>query len=264
MRPVLSPVITSRLEKAAIDNGFDRECALVDGWLSFASTQCPMQIWLSAIGDDAYLVAVSQANVAFALSDHSVVPSIPLPQGAVACLGVLDIPALHHLVRRSFQLSKTLPDEPLHVFQRQTRSLPTTTEAERMVVQRIGQDVFRDALIEYWTGACAVTGIDLKPALRASHMKPWSECESDADRLNVFNGLLLVANLDALFDRGLISFENSGRILISSHVSVQCQDQLHLTSSMRVRWLSGQHLPYLTWHREHLFEKANVRGGLKR
>lgn len=122
-----------------------------------------------------------------------------------------------------------------------------------MVVQRVGQDIFRNALIEYWAGACAVTGIGLEPVLRASHMKPWSQCDSDAERLNVFNGLLLVANLDALFDRGLISFEDGGCMLMSPQLSGETRDELHLSSSMRLRWINDEHLLYVRWHRVHLF-----------
>lgn len=256
MKSDLSPVIVSRLEKVAIDNGFDRELLPVGDWLGFASTQSPMKIWLSVSESYKYSAAISQSNVAAALSDFRVVGVELLPQGAVACLAAADVPTLHHLVRRAFQLSKTLPDEPLHVFERQTRSLPKTTEAERLVAQRIGQDIFRDALIDYWSGACAVTGIKLKPVLRASHMKPWSQCDCDAERLNVFNGILLVANLDALFDRGLISFDDSGKILIASDVSAECREQLHIDPSMHLRWVASEHLDYLRWHREGLYERA--------
>lgn len=253
MKTDLSPVIVSRLEKVAIDNGFDRELPPVGDWQAFASTQCPLKIWLSVSESATYSAAISQSNVAAALSDYRAVGAESLPQGAVACLSVVDVPGLHHLVRRAFQLSKTLPDEPLHVFERQTRSLPKTTEAERLVSQRIGQDIFRDALIDYWAGACAVTGIELTPVLRASHMKPWSRCESDAERMNVFNGILLVANLDALFDRGLISFDDSGTLLVSPHISKESQQQLHLNNSLRLRWVANEHLNYLRWHRDSLF-----------
>lgn len=254
MKPDLSPVIASRLEKAAIDNGFDVVLMGFGDWLCFASTQCPMQIWLSVSDDDEYLAAVSQANVAAALPEHRKHSTRALPQGAVACLHAPDIPSLHHLVRRSFQLSRTLPDEPLHVFDRKTRSLPKSTEAEHLVVQRVGQDIFRAALLDYWGGSCAVTGIGLTPVLRASHMKPWSHCESDAERLNVFNGLLLVANLDALFDRGLISFTNPGDLLISPRMSETWRKELHLGPALRLRWVAEQHYAFFEWHRQHIFE----------
>jgi putative restriction endonuclease len=250
----LSPILVSRLEKAATDNGFDRELPPVGSWLTFASTQCPLQIWLTMSAGGRCYAALSQFHVANALSAQRAPAELTLPLDAAACLETPDVPTLHQLVRRAFQLSKTLPDEPLHVFERQTRLLPKTTEAERLVTERIGQNVFRDALLDYWGGCCAVSGVMLRPVLRASHMKPWADCESDAERLNVFNGLLLIANLDALFDRGLITFDDSGLILLSPLLSVESRDQLHLGSSMTLRWVAEQHLPYLQWHRRNLFK----------
>jgi putative restriction endonuclease len=76
--------------------------------------------------------------------------------------------------------------------------------------------VFREALLSYWGGRCAVTGVTEPRLLRASHIKPWAKCETDAERLDVYNGLLLAAHLDAAFDVGLISFSDEGAILFSS------------------------------------------------
>jgi putative restriction endonuclease len=250
----LSPIIVSRLEKAATDNGFDHELPPVGNWLAFVSTQCPLQIWLTMSATGRCYAALSRIHVANALSAQRAPADLNLPIDAAACLETPDIPTLHQLVRRAFQLSRTLPDEPLNAFERQTRLLPKTTEAERLVTQRIGQDIFREALLDYWGGCCAVTGVALTPVLRASHMKPWAHCESDAERLNVFNGLLLVANLDALFDRGLISFEDTGAVLISQRVSEACRKQLQLSADLRLRWVAPQHVPFLSWHREQLFE----------
>jgi hypothetical protein len=39
-------------------------------------------------------------------------------------------------------------------FHAKTAGLSRTTEAERLVIQRIGQNVFRDALMDYWGGRC--------------------------------------------------------------------------------------------------------------
>jgi putative restriction endonuclease len=33
--------------------------------------------------------------------------------------------------------------------------------------------------------------------LRASHIRPWAECDDDEQRLDVFNGLLLISALNA-------------------------------------------------------------------
>jgi predicted restriction endonuclease len=124
------------------------------------------------------------------------------------------------------------------------------TEVERLVRQRIGQQKYRDAMLDYWGGTCAVTGVALSHVLRASHAKPWAECASDAERLDVFNGFLLVANLDALFDRFLISFDDSGMMLFSPSLSTNNLSRLGLHPGMGLRWLSDEHRAYLTWHRE--------------
>jgi hypothetical protein len=78
----------------------------------------------------------------------------------------------------------SLPEAPLDRFKAVTAKLPRTTEAERIVIQRIGQDIFRDALIDYWARRCPVTGITEPALLRASHIKPWADC-TDAERLDV-------------------------------------------------------------------------------
>jgi hypothetical protein len=56
--------------------------------------------------------------------------------------------------RRVYKLGVSLPDAPLVRFRVQTADLPQTTEAERLVVQRIGQDIFRAALMDYWGARC--------------------------------------------------------------------------------------------------------------
>jgi hypothetical protein len=48
----------------------------------------------------------------------------------------------------------------------------------------------------------------------ASHCKPWRDSTND-ERLNGENGLLLTPSIDHLFDRGFISFENNGKLIIS-------------------------------------------------
>ena len=133
-----------------------------------------------------------------------------------------------------------------------------STEIERMVRQRVGQQTFRQAMLEYWGGACAVSGIALPEVLRASHAKPWAECDSDAERLDVFNGFLLSANLDALFDRHLISFTDGGDLLVSKIVAEQEKERLGLQEPLRLRWLADEHFPYLKFQRQKFREHAST------
>lgn len=256
MTTALSAVIASRLEKAAVDNGFDQELPREGEWLGFASTHAPLRLWLSMFGDALVVAAFSQLHVARALGEYGTPMLAPLPPGAVAGRTVVDIPSLHRLVRRAFQLSKTLPDELLHVFQKQTATLPRTTEAERLVVQRVGQDVFRAGLLEYWEGRCAITGLGVPELLRASHIKPWANCESDAERLDVFNGILLAPHLDAAFDRGFITVGDDGAVIVSSALDPAARSALGCSEPLRVRALHEGHRAYLPWHRENVFRKS--------
>lgn len=253
MTSFLSAAVAIRLEKTAIDNGFDKELPRQGDWLAFASTQAPLRLWLTAVGDALFLAALSMPNVARALENQGTAFTHPLPNGACAARGVVDIPALHYLVRRAFQLSKTLPDELLHVFNNQTATLPRATEAERLVVQRVGQDLFRAGVVDYWEGRCAITRLSVRDLLRASHIKPWAHCATDAERLDVFNGLLLAPHLDAAFDRGFITIADDGAVVVSPSLSMENQELLGLNAPLRITALSDGHRAYLPWHRENLY-----------
>ena len=168
-----------------------------------------------------------------------------LPSGAVGALVVSDIAALHRLSRRAFQLSRTLPDGLLHAFDAETANLPRTTEAERMVVQRVGQDIFRRGLLEYWDGRCAITGLDVPEFLRASHIKPWADCDTDAERLDVFNGLLLAPHLDAAFDSGFITIEEDRTVVISDALTSGARSALGLHGRLKIHGLHRTHGRYM-------------------
>jgi hypothetical protein len=92
------------------------------------------------------------------------------------------------------------------------------TDRETLILARIGQGRFREKLVSLWQG-CAVTGCRRIEVLRASHIKAWKHCASHTERLDAFNGLLLIPNLDALFDKALISFDVKGQIQISKRLS---------------------------------------------
>ncbi|MCX8098149.1 MAG: HNH endonuclease [Casimicrobiaceae bacterium] len=184
--------------------------------------------------------------------------SLPGLAGGTGGFHAPDMDALAVLLRRAAELSLALPDQAARTFRERVgktleRLTDKGTEVERLVRQRVGQDVFREALLDYWGGACALTGLDLPEVLRASHAKPWAECTSDEERLDVFNGLLLVAHLDALFDRGLITFDAAGRVVISSRLSNDHRTALQVDETLHLRWLAPEHLPYLRWHRENVF-----------
>lgn len=251
-----SPLTWTRLEKAALDNGFDVEGPRVADWRTFSSSQTSLKIWLTGLGESVFVLALSRRQVFDALEGLGIAWTNPLPPGAAAARSTGDLASLFRLVRRAFQLSRALPDEPLEVFVRRTRELPRTTEAERLVVQRVGQDIFRAGLIDYWEGRCALTGLAVVELLRASHIKPWADCETDAERLDVFNGLLLAPHLDALFDRGLMTLDDDGTPRLADTLDAHARAALGLSTPLGPARLRAPHHPYLAWHRAHVFRAA--------
>lgn len=129
------------------------------------------------------------------------------------------------------------------------QELATEPETSRraLILSRIGQGIFRSTLFEYWS-ACALTGLTEPAALRASHIKPWRE-SSNSERLDCYNGLLLAAHLDALFDAALISFEDDGTILISRELTPHTRKLLGISPQLRLRAVDMRHLPFLAHHR---------------
>lgn len=78
---------------------------------------------------------------------------------------------------------------------------------------------------------------------------PWAECSSDAERLDVFNGLLLCAHWDAAFDAGLVSFADDGSVLAKADLDPAAVDTLSLSKAPRLR-LEAAHRAQLARHRE--------------
>lgn len=124
------------------------------------------------------------------------------------------------------------------------------TERLSLINARIGQGQYRADMLKIWQ-RCAVTGYDKPALLTASHIKPWSQ-SSNAERLDPYNGLLLIPNLDRLFDQGFISFKQDGSILISK--SLSDPNILGVKSDMSIKLLPQQYA-YMEYHRCYVFKK---------
>lgn len=122
------------------------------------------------------------------------------------------------------------------------------TEKSNLIKSRIGQGVFRQKLIAFW-GGCSVTGYNDPVMLVASHIKPWSVA-TNSERLDRYNGLLLLPTLDKAFDSGLITFGEEGGIMISPQM--ESPDLLPVSPSMRVQ-LRPMHEEYMAFHRERVY-----------
>ena len=127
---------------------------------------------------------------------------------------------------------------------------PNTTERQGLVTSRVGQGGYRRALLKKYHNKCAVLNCGPAEILIASHILPWRESD-DAQRLDPDNGILLSPSLDALFDRMLISFDKSGKIVLSSLVDSEFFKTLGVSGTETLS-ITPKMEPYLKWHRERL------------
>lgn len=245
-------VIRQECDKVAFQNGFRRKLGESEGWAGFSSTTVPGTIHLAAAGAQGpWFLAVDHAGVVEELD----VIVVDMPGPGLARYAFETLAQVYAVLPRIYQLAASLPDAPLREFETKVKDLPTTTEAERLVVQRIGQHIFRLGLIEYWQGECPLTGITDTALLRASHIVPWKDCTTDAERLDVHNGLLLSALWDAAFDRGLVTFDDEGQPQFSPSLSDVARAQLRWQGPIPV---TDKHRKRLSWHRSNLFVTSVV------
>lgn len=252
--------LTIEIPKIARSNGFNQRLEDVDEWMAFQSTKLDTRLWVRPTETEQLYVAVHPAEVVDATSSSLKTSQIPpMPPGASRMCIADDLNALYELLddvyARSRALDGTSSSRPsvLETFEQRTHALPQTTEAERVVVQRIGQDLFRDALLHAWNGRCAVTHLDIPELLRASHIKPWAACDTSDERLDPYNGLLLAPHLDLAFDQGFITFTSNGTLRPSDRLSQTAMQQLGVREEMQLRRVEPQHVKYLEWHWERVF-----------
>lgn len=124
------------------------------------------------------------------------------------------------------------------------------TERSALTKQRIGQGYFKELLLNKYGCKCALCSISTESMLIASHIKRWTDC-NNSEKLDEANGLLLCAHHDALFDKHLISFDNTGKPVISSTLSAAEQSELQISSIPSIT-VDTKMIPYLTDHRSKL------------
>lgn len=133
------------------------------------------------------------------------------------------------------------------------------TEREALITARRGQGLFKRNVRRYET-RCRITGVDRVEHLIASHCKPWRDCESNEERLDGENGLLLTPSVDHLFDRGFISFENDGTLLVSpvAHERSLKRMGIPVDEGRNVGSFTSGQRSYLEFHRDSIFLSANL------
>lgn len=242
-------VLLSELRDAANEHGYRIGPEEAGGWIFFRSASAPGEIGLAAAnGTGPFFLSLMLPGVARALDAQ---PAAPCAKGHAGAFMFATRDELHAGVQAVYRLSVSLPNFPLEKYENAVAGIGET-EGERAQKFRIGQNIFRDALMEYWNGTCPLSGISSPALLRASHMIPWSDCTTDAQRLDVHNGLLLSALWDAAFDAGLLTFDDDGAILTSPQLEVAAHQALGVGKTLRLA-LRDEHRPYLAYHRNHVW-----------
>jgi putative restriction endonuclease len=132
------------------------------------------------------------------------------------------------------------------------------TEAARMVRIRRVQGFFRATILASYEYRCALSDIAVPQLLNASHIIPWKI--STTRRADPRNGILLNTFYDRAFDRGLITFDESLRLVIPRRLrtelppAFQRQTLLELAGTpLRLPCRFAPDPVALTYHREHVF-----------
>ena len=108
---------------------------------------------------------------------------------------------------------------------------------------------------------CRITGVNRIEHLRASHIKPWRECQSYEERLDGENGFLMTPTIDHLFDRGFISFEDRGKLIVSPVAHEASMNRMGIdvnTLPIVGNFTEGQR-KYLEYHRDRVFLESKLR-----
>ncbi len=137
------------------------------------------------------------------------------------------------------------------------RQLPET-EKQALIKARRGQGLFRQK-VSRLERFCRVTRVDRPEHLIASHIKPWRESDN-RERLFEGNGLLLTPTIDHLFDRGFISFENSGELLISPVAHEDSMNKMGIITDrvVNVGGFAEPQREFLEFHRTKVFLKREI------
>ena len=148
-----------------------------------------------------------------------------------------------------FEIDEIEIEDDRHQCELLNRELAGPVERHQIVKSRRGQGVFRDN-VESREPKCRITGVSNPRYLRASHIKPWRK-SSDIEKIDGNNGLMLAPHIDFLFDRGFVSFEDDGTLIVSVQIEDGALESWGIPSVVNVGMFSPEQAVYLKFHREN-------------
>lgn len=146
-----------------------------------------------------------------------------------------------------------LRDEYNYIYEQLNHGFVSESEKESYVKVRLTQGKFKNRLMEKYDN-CLICSIENPKLLIGSHIKPWKN-SNNYERVDVNNGLLLCPNHDKLFDRGLVSFNAEGRIMLSPALEKFNDNRQLLLNNLDCIQISNDSYQYLSYHRKNVFVK---------
>ncbi|MGB0893957.1 MAG: HNH endonuclease [Parashewanella sp.] len=139
-------------------------------------------------------------------------------------------------------------------------------EQQQLINARLGQGKFRRNVKSVWgSEVCALTLMSVREMLVVPHIKTWSDCTENSERLDGANGILLCAHIGKLFENHLITFRKYGseyRLKLSQKLdkSVMRQWGIDEGDPLATGYMGLEHIQrfdfYLS-HHQAMFDKKN-------
>lgn len=165
----------------------------------------------------------------------------------------------------AFERDSTAPERDIEEWEQRVEvgiaadaAIPETVRTA-LVKARRGQGAFRDNVRKI-ERACRITRVERMEHLIASHIQPWRD-SSNEERLDGENGFLLTPTVDHLFDKGFISFEDTGKLIVSPVADPASLRRMGIDDGARTNvgpFSEGQR-QYLDFHRDNVLRMARNR-----
>ena len=126
-------------------------------------------------------------------------------------------------------------------------------DKESVIKSRVGQGIYRNSLLDKWQNKSSVSDYSNPSFMIASHIKPWKNCDNK-ECIDPENGLLLIPNYDFLFDKGYISFNDDGSVIVSERLTDADLKEFRFDKNIRIKEVSDKMKEYLASHRNKVFK----------
>lgn len=137
--------------------------------------------------------------------------------------------------------------EPLESYNKRSDKI------EELLKSKVGQGDYLQGIIRRWNYKCAVSGLNKLNLLIASNIEPWPE-DDQPERQDIDNGILLSPTYDTLFEKHLISFKDSGKIMLSHTIEKSAFQKLGISGKESIKDLNDYNKIYLDKHRSRFHD----------